>query len=99
MEAFGNGAVELADLARRVNRSPEALASELARLAQVPPKAAAARTMVADYDAARALRPARSAAAGDGRRNANAASADVRYTQPVVYRRRPRPRLATRRSA
>src|SRR5271154_2553263 len=65
MEALGNGALELADLARSVDRTPDALASELARLAPVPPKVPSARMVVAEYEAARALRPARSAAAGD----------------------------------
>jgi nitrite reductase/ring-hydroxylating ferredoxin subunit len=64
MEALGNGAVELADLARSVGRTPDALASELARLAPVPPKPPIARTVVAEYDAARALRPARTGANG-----------------------------------
>jgi phenylpropionate dioxygenase-like ring-hydroxylating dioxygenase large terminal subunit len=64
MEALGNGAVELADLARSVGRTPDALASDLARLAPVPPKSHIARTVTPEYDAARALRPARSAANG-----------------------------------
>jgi phenylpropionate dioxygenase-like ring-hydroxylating dioxygenase large terminal subunit len=74
MESLGAGAVELADLAGRLNDagpspphgerwSVDVLAAELARLAVVPPKPASAPTLVADYDIERARWPARADAA------------------------------------
>lgn len=76
MEAFGGGAVELTDLAQRLNEggpppahgerwSPDVLVAELARLADVPPKATVARSIAADYDVERARWPARGEAPMD----------------------------------
>jgi len=70
MEALAAGAAEPAELARHLNGSgpaplrgerwsPDLLAAELARLADVPPKAVRARAIDADYDVERARRPAR----------------------------------------
>jgi phenylpropionate dioxygenase-like ring-hydroxylating dioxygenase large terminal subunit len=74
MEALGAGAAELTDLARQLAEaglppahgerwSPDVLAAELARLADVPPKVASGRSIVADYDIERARWPARGEAA------------------------------------
>lgn len=72
MEALGAGAADLTDLAGRLNASgpapahgerwsPDGLADELARRAEIPAKPAVARSIEADYDAGRARRPARAA--------------------------------------
>ena len=77
MEALGAGTADLAGLARTLGEGGPPLpsgapwtagdlAAELARVAEVPPKTAVARSVTSDYDAERARRPARADASPAG---------------------------------